>query len=197
MEEMSGNFDFDSLDPLDFGEPTAETQQDMREALDKIKTISSVEVRQPKDIIRSLSTSAFMAINLDSLCPITKYTYTQMADARYAMRDDNYLQCVQFEVDPTYRESWRKILGNYVTCKIYFQNPNIEINYEKSEDTEILYLSDPLPSGMNMQSPEFQLAMQKRAVNLMTALSNGSALSTDGSMRKFLVELKQDLATRV
>jgi hypothetical protein len=197
MEEMSGDFDFDSLDPLDFGEPTAETRQNFRKTLDKIRSIASIETRPARDIIQSLSVSAFTIIDLDSLCPITKYSYSQNNDPRYSFTDENYLQYVEFDIPQDYREAWKKVLGSYVTCKMFFQNPNIEANYEKTDASETLYIAKPIPPEITIQSPEFPRIMQQRALDLVTSLANGSALSTEGSMRRFLTELNQDLETRI
>lgn len=192
------NTSFDNFDPIDFGEPTPETRALFARTLDSLKNLAVSKVTfEVDDIIGDLDIEAAYGISRSDLCPITQYTYDQMTDPLFGPHDEVYFMFQLTDGDPDKIQNWYDIMGQVPLNGIHYEGTDLDIMYDSSFDIEMLYITEPKDPVPSIFSDDFAPIMMDRVKRHMQAINVGASNPTEGSMRRLIEVLEQEIAKRI
>lgn len=196
MTNFEGS-DFENLDPSDFGEPTLETRARLENALASLNSLTNGATYEISDIIHDTELVDEAGVSINDLCPVTQYYYDQLSDPLFAVDEETYLKFDILDGNPEKFMNWAKVVGNRALMSVYYQDAEIDINYNKSFHGEELYITTPPDSSIGMESDEYLPMMLGRIKNYMQALKNGATRPTEGAVKKLAEKLEQEIAKRI
>lgn len=185
---------FEGLNPVDFGEPTAETRERLDQLFAVLKDLTpgvdytgeSLYIRG--EIVKRLSP----LIQPDA---IVEYSYNQDNDPLFSESKSTYLSFRILEADTATLIALHGDIGNYSIIDINYRNDNIEICYEKSLYDEMLHISEPLVAVIG--SEDFDQNLRAIIDSVEGARETGADRPTEGTMKQLIAVLEQEIAKRL
>lgn len=185
---------FEGLNPIDFGEPTAETRERLDQLFVVLKDLTpgvdytgeGLYIRG--EIVKRLSP----LIQPDA---IVEYSYNQDNDPLFSESKSTYLSFRILEADRATLIALHGDLGHYSIININYRNDDIEICYEKSLYDEMLHVTEGEPAIIG--SPDFEEKLWEIVNSVEGARETGADRPTEGTMKQLIAVLEQEIAKRL
>jgi hypothetical protein len=185
---------FEALNPIDFGEPTAETRERLDQLFAVLKDLTpgvdyngeSLYIRG--EIVKRLSP----LIQPDA---IVEYSYDQDNDPLFSESKSTYLSFRILEADHKTLTDLFKDIGDYDILDLSYRDENVEINYSKSLYDEMLHISEPLVAVIG--SEDFDQNLRAIIDSVEGARETGVDRPTEGTMKQLIAVLEQEIAKRL
>lgn len=188
---MSG---FEGLNPVDFGEPTVETQERLGQLFAVLKDLTVGVVYRGEEMYfeGEIVSRVSPMINAGS---IVEYSYEQHDDPLF---DDKELPNLSFRILEADQKTLTDLfgdLGDYAVFSLEYYDENVEINYRKSLYDEMLHISEPLVAVIG--SDDFNQNLQAIIDSVEGARETGADRPTEGTMKQLIAVLEQEIAKRL
>ena len=187
---------FEDLDPADFGEPTAETRDKFNDTLDKLKSLGSVFLGEPRFVLQETGIEDPPEEIINEMSDVAKYYYDQFFDADFPLDRDSFLRFLMFETDKRTEVALVRVLGEVNLVKIFFEDPEYEISYARTTNDETLYITEAISRDLQAGTLELNQEIIRRVFNRLSSISNGADRVTEGSLKKLTTKLLTEIESR-
>lgn len=194
--EQGDKFNFNDISPVDFGEPTPETRARFGQTIDGLKELGDSATGTPLEVLRSAGYVNIPQDILDQLSDITKHTYSQISDKNFPLDSESFLKFIFFDVEPRTKEAWARTVGDMTLAMIYFQDNEVDIQYNLTNESERLFMTRPMPPGISLNSPRLQWILRVRMLDRIQSIQNGADHPTEGSLRQLTEKLELEVQKR-
>ncbi len=187
---------FDTINPIDFGEPTSETRERLTDAIKQLKnlTIGIIDEHPPVVMVDGLPDPQPLPIDPKTFI---EFNYNQDQDPLFDRSEPTYLNFKIYETSQQTLETLVYVLGDFQLASIYYQSESADINYQRLHAAEHLHITEPLKPTGDPESEEYRQTMQGAMQRVQQSIATGASRPTEGTMRQLVEALESELAKRI